>query len=81
MAKLTATNLQQYLHAIIDSECDPETRVKVYTTGGTQIGLPGVGEGTKTLTFPRRYLVRDALNGTEWIRFASDEEKVAGFQT
>ena len=31
--------------------------------------------------FPRKFLVGDALNGTKWICFASDEEKVAGFQT
>ena len=31
--------------------------------------------------FPRKFLVGDALNGTKWICFASDEEKVAGLQT
>ena len=53
----------------------------VYTTGETQIRLFGVDEDAKTRTCPRMFFVWDALDGTEWIRFASNEDKVAGFQT
>ena len=59
-------------------------RVKVYTVNGVQIGLPGVGEGVHRLTFPAGYVIKDAMTGTTWIRFATDkeiaEETPAGFQ-
>ncbi len=59
------------------AEADRNTRVKVYTMDGTQIGLPGVGEGDNRLTFPRRFLVGDALRARDWIRFATPEERAA----
>ena len=31
--------------------CDQE-RIRIYTFGGTQIGLAGVGQGEEALTFP-----------------------------
>ena len=61
---------------------DRESRVKVYTLGGEQIGIPVVGEGARNtqpsvhqLTFPRMYAVGDALACDRWIRFASPEEE------
>ena len=53
---------------------DRETRVKVWTMGGTQIGLPGVGEGQNALTFPLKYEVGAALLAPTWFRFATAEE-------
>ena len=53
---------------------DRTRRVKVFTMSGVQIGKPGVGESDERLTFPMRYLVGDALAGTQWIRFAADAE-------
>ena len=56
---------------------DRETRVRVWTLGGTQIGLPGVGEGDNRLTFPRHFLVGEALNAGfqhSWLRFATPGE-------
>ena len=52
---------------------DRDTRVKVFTPSGVQIGIPGVGEGDNRLTFPRKYLVGDALS-VKWIRFATAGE-------
>ena len=54
---------------------DRDTRVKVYTLGGTQIGFRDVGTEDNPLTFPRRYIVRDALRRQDWVRFATAEEK------
>ena len=56
------------------AEDDRETRVTVYTPGGLQIGIPGVGEGDERLTFPQRYLVGDALKTGQWIQKATPEE-------
>ena len=44
-----------------------EERVKVFTPRGVQIGLPGIGEGDQRLTFPKSFLVGDALNQGAWI--------------
>ena len=47
----------------------------MYTPSGEQIGISDVGEGDNRLTFPRLYLVGDALHpGVEWIRFATAAE-------
>ena len=51
-----------------------ETRVKVYSPSGEQIGIAGVGEGENKLTFPTWFLVGDALRATNWIRYATAEE-------
>ena len=53
---------------------DRETRVLVYSMGGTRIGLPGVGEGQNALTFPLKYEIGDALRAPVWLRFATAEE-------
>ena len=56
---------------------DRETRVRVWTLGGTQIGIPGVGEGDNRLTFPRHFVVGEALNAGfqhGWLRFATPRE-------
>ena len=52
---------------------DKKTRVKVFTLSGEQIGIAGVGEGDKRLTFPRYWKVGDAL-GKTWLRFATENE-------
>ena len=57
-----------------DAEWDKESRVQVYTMDGVQIGVPGVGEGKKRLTFPSHWTVREALACTVWIREATPEE-------
>ena len=71
---LTRIALGQKANAVLAAELDRETRVRVFTMDGVQIGIPGVGENKHVLSFPRRFLVRDALNCTTWIRFATDEE-------
>ena len=56
-------------------------RVRVYTDSGTQIGLPGIGEGIVDLTFPGNWRIRQALffqhdqYHTDWIRFATKKEQ------
>ena len=54
-----------------------KSRVRAYTLDGVQVGLAGVGEGDKRLTFPAYYLVGDALRSpaAHWLRFASAEEE------
>ena len=59
---------------IADANLDRETRVRVYTANGMQICLPGLGEGSDRLTFPRCYTVGAALNGAQWVRFATSAE-------
>ena len=56
--------------------CDQE-RIRIYTFGGTQIGLAGVGQGEEALTFPAHWDVKDCLDAPSlhWIRFATPEEK------
>ena len=54
---------------------DRETRVRVYTLGGTQIGFTDVGTEDNRLTFPLRYNVGDALSRQDWVRFATAEER------
>ena len=52
-------------------------RVTVFTPSGVQIGLCGVGEGEKTLTFPAHFVIDDNvrnLPACHWIRFATPEE-------
>ena len=49
-------------------------RVKVYTFGGTLIGLAGVGHGPDILSFPRSYIVGDALQSPHWVRLSTHEE-------
>ena len=76
MATISASSLAQQEKQRRDTWHDRVSRVKVYTTGGTQIGLPGVGENANRLTFPRNWLVKDALQETfaTWIRFSTHEE-------
>ena len=71
---LTQSSLASWNAAHLAAETDRTTRVKVFTMSGVQIGKAGIGESDERLTFPRRYLVRDALAGTKWIRFATEEE-------
>ena len=73
-AMLNEATLRQVLRRRDESNADRDTRVKVFTMSGVQIGIPGVGEGDNRLTFPRRYLVGDALQNA-WIRFATEAEK------
>ena len=68
---LTQSSLARWNAAHLAAETDRTTRVKVFTMSGVQIGKAGIGEFDERLTFPRRYLVRDALAGTKWIRFAT----------
>ena len=41
--------------------CDQE-RIRIYTFGGTQIGIAGVGQGEEALTFPAHWDVKDCLD-------------------
>ena len=46
--------------------------VKVYTAGGTQIGLAGLGgEGDELLTIPACWIMDDALQSSHWARFST----------
>ena len=53
--------------------CD---RVKIYTIGGVQIGLAGVGEKDERLTFPAGWTFSELLAcpPQHWIRFATEDE-------
>ena len=69
--------LPERLRARAEANADRETRVVVWTVGGTQIGIPGVGEGDNRLTFPRHFVVGEALNAGfqhGWLRFAAPGE-------
>ena len=82
MSMLTFGALCKHDSALWHVDNDRETRVVVRTPSGMQIGLPGVGENENKLTFPRRYLVGDALKA-QWIRFASESDTLelpVGFQ-
>ena len=74
---LTQSSLASWNAAHLAAETDRTTRVKVFTMSGVQIGKAGIGESDERLTFPRRYLVREALAGTSWIRFATEEEMMS----
>ena len=54
-----------------------QRRIRIYTFGGTQIGLAGVGQGEEALTFPAHWDVQDCLvaPSLHWIRFSTPEEK------
>ena len=49
-------------------------RVKVYTTGGTRIGLAGLGQDDELLTFPGFWIIQEALDSPHWARFSTYEE-------
>ena len=53
---------------------DRDSRVKLYTLAGVQVGVAGVGEGDNRLTFPVCMMVEDVLGMTHWIRYATPEE-------
>ena len=72
-----ASYIGERLRAKEACEWDRETRVRVWTPGGTQIGIPGVGEGENRLTFPRDFEVGVALSCQTWIRFATPDERRA----
>ena len=74
---LTMMSIGEHLLAREACEWDRETRVRVWTPGGTQIGIPGVGEGENRLTFPRKFEVGAALRCQTWIRFATPDERRA----
>ena len=74
---LTQSSLARWNAAHLAAETDRTTRVKVFTMSGVQIGKAGIGEFDERLTFSRRYLVRDVLAGTKWIRFAIKEEMMS----
>ena len=75
MATISASSLAQQEKQRRDAFHDRVSRVKVYTTGGTQIGLAGVGENANRLTFPRNWRVGTALHeSSAWIRFSTHEE-------
>ena len=59
-------------------DCDRGPRVRVYTIGGVQIGLVGMGEGSDKLTFPQRFRIGDALSSPHWGRFVTNEEQSQG---
>ena len=72
--QMNASDVQQHNYQNAMALFDRDSRVKVYTIGGLQIGVPSVGEGEHNrLTFPRCFLVKDALK-MSWIRFSSPEE-------
>ena len=74
---LTMMSIGEHLLAREACKRDRETRVRVWTPGGTQIGIPGVGEGENRLTFPRKFEVGAALRCQTWIRFATPDERRA----
>ena len=51
-----------------------QRRVTAYTAAGIQCCLPGLGDD---LTFPSTWSVQSALNGSLWVRFATEYEKKA----
>ena len=53
---------------------DRNSRVKIYTVAGVQVGVSGVGEKDRRLTFPVYLTVADVLGMSHWIRFATGEE-------
>ena len=82
MSMMTFGTLYKHDSALWQADNDREKRIRVRTSSGMQIGLPGVGENENKLTFPRRYLVGDALKA-QWIRFASESDTLelpVGFQ-
>ena len=81
MANFTTAEVEQYSRAIYDCEFNRGTRVRACTSGGTQIGIFDIGDGANKMTFPRRYLVGDALQKTLWDRSAAHKEMAAGLQT
>ena len=68
--QLTTAAIQQMKAARLDRE----TRVRVYSPNGGQIGCADVGVGDNRLTFPRCFLVSDALSKI-WVRFATEDER------
>ena len=52
-------------------------RTTVYTIGGTQIGLRGVGQSKEAFTFPTQYLTGEALKSPHWARFSAAKEFAA----
>ena len=68
--KLTTAVIQQMEAAHLDRD----TRVRVYSPNGEQIGFADVGVGDNRLTFPRCFLVSDALSKI-WVRFATEDER------
>ena len=53
---------------------DCARRIQVYITGGTSIGLAGVGQGDEALTLLANFLCGDALKDIHWIRKATTQE-------
>ena len=75
VSNLSENNFEYWLHRNYSLRNNRTDRVTVYTLGGIQIGLPGLGEGDNKLTFPMHYEIKDALDGQLWVRFATDAEK------
>ena len=71
---LTTHALFKYQFSLQRTQRDHARRIRVYTTGGIQIGLAGVGQGDKALTFPANFLCGDALKSRHWIREATTQE-------
>ena len=70
---LTTRALNEWSTSRQRAKRDPSRRIRVYTPGGTQIGLAEVGQGDNALTFPATFLCGDALKGV-WIREATTQE-------
>ena len=73
--QLNAANLFEKQQRALAARRSTSARVRVYTAAGTQIGIAGVGEGENRLSFPRHFLVGDALNKGrhyKWLRFANE---------
>ena len=75
VSNLSENNFEYWLHRNYSLRTNRTDRVTVYTLGGIQVGLPGLGEGDDKLTFPMHYVIKDALNAQLWVRFATDAEK------
>ena len=71
---LTTQAMMDYQISRYQAFADRVTRIRVYTTGGILIGLPGVGQGDEVLTFPANFLCGDAMKSNVWIREATTEE-------
>ena len=71
---MLATDLRMRDTLLQNTLLDRDTRVQAFTMAGVRCGVPGVGEGSQRLTFPRCFLAGDALRASAWARFATEDE-------
>ena len=74
-SRLTQQNIDAARFLLVDAR---QQRVRVFTMEGTQIGLDNMGEGEQKLTFLGDFLVGQALQSNNWVRFATADELKGG---